>query len=623
MKKFFLIFIAVIGFAFNFVVFDPMLAHADTTSGLVIHYTFSGNENDESGNGIHGLVNGATRTVDRFGNANSAYRFDGDDFILSSLNVGIANAEPRTISAWFKLASNDVDVAGIAGWGNGYHPSYLVPMVANSPQFGWWAPDIKSGVTPSLHTWYHFVFTYDGSVGMLFVNGNRIDRQNLILTTNDSPLKIGYTVSDRYFDGDIDDVRVYNRALSETDVQNLYLTEATIPLPGNDTPIDNIIFQDDFNRPDNSIVGNGWNEDESQGFMEISNNQLKMMREGGNYVPNPVLSRYLSTNPTGISFKWTEGEKLANGRPFFQLRNGTSVAMQILVNPNSPPFFWDVSLCGITDIPIALGGTYQVDIKNIDYSSHTFDFWVNGQEKLTSCPFINNVDTVDNLLFEIMHHGDRDFFHLDDFVLYGSGGGDDPDPPVCSPNDFDGDGVIDGLDICPNTPLGSFVDNVGCLATGVYTQVEVDQIVDEAVSESEAAKDFIIAGLNISIAVKDQKISDLEDDVETLEETTSDQEDEINSLNTTIEDQVETIDNLNLTIGDRELQIETLTEKLETVNQSIDSGIKQVVSDFRKVFKDAGFDVSGDSNVKELENLLHAIINLNKGRKEGLYKDLK
>ncbi|CAB1063452.1 hypothetical protein D1BOALGB6SA_8235, partial [Olavius sp. associated proteobacterium Delta 1] len=52
-------------------------AFADLSQGLVAYYPFNGNADDESGNGNHGVVNGATVTEDRFGNLGSAYEFDG------------------------------------------------------------------------------------------------------------------------------------------------------------------------------------------------------------------------------------------------------------------------------------------------------------------------------------------------------------------------------------------------------------------------------------------------------------------------------------------------------------------------------------------------------------------
>lgn len=52
---------------------------------LVASYPFNGNANDASGNGNNATVNGATLTTDRFGNANSAYSFNGTDTALHHL----------------------------------------------------------------------------------------------------------------------------------------------------------------------------------------------------------------------------------------------------------------------------------------------------------------------------------------------------------------------------------------------------------------------------------------------------------------------------------------------------------------------------------------------------------
>lgn len=75
------------------------------TEGLVACYPFDGNANDASGNGNHGTVHGATLTEDRFGNADSAYTFNGiNNYIhLSSLDsIGFNNG---TVTLWFKLAT--------------------------------------------------------------------------------------------------------------------------------------------------------------------------------------------------------------------------------------------------------------------------------------------------------------------------------------------------------------------------------------------------------------------------------------------------------------------------------------------------------------------------------------
>ncbi|MCH8838790.1 MAG: fibronectin type III domain-containing protein, partial [Candidatus Marinimicrobia bacterium] len=74
---------------------------SETPVGLVAYYPFSGNANDESGNANHGTVFGATLAADRFGNANSAYSFDGtDDYVVVPSAGPLDFSEQMTISFW-------------------------------------------------------------------------------------------------------------------------------------------------------------------------------------------------------------------------------------------------------------------------------------------------------------------------------------------------------------------------------------------------------------------------------------------------------------------------------------------------------------------------------------------
>ncbi|MCP4540376.1 MAG: hypothetical protein GY832_24830 [Chloroflexi bacterium] len=77
-----------------------MTPHA--SKDLVAYYPFNGNANDESGNGHHGAAYGATLTLDRFENPDSAYLFDGiDDYIALPDNLNIVDTD-FSISAWIK-----------------------------------------------------------------------------------------------------------------------------------------------------------------------------------------------------------------------------------------------------------------------------------------------------------------------------------------------------------------------------------------------------------------------------------------------------------------------------------------------------------------------------------------
>lgn len=95
------------GFAiisFSFLLSQQALA--DLSDGLVAYFPFNGNANDTSGNGHDGTVFGATLTEDRFGNPDSAYNFDGDDYIDIPFSPQI---EPDifSLSLWFNTTNTD------------------------------------------------------------------------------------------------------------------------------------------------------------------------------------------------------------------------------------------------------------------------------------------------------------------------------------------------------------------------------------------------------------------------------------------------------------------------------------------------------------------------------------
>jgi hypothetical protein len=79
-------------------------------NGLVGWWPFNGNANDESGNGNHGTVNGATLTTDRFGNVNKAYSFNGINNNIVVANSSTLNPSEISISVWYKANGNNMCV---------------------------------------------------------------------------------------------------------------------------------------------------------------------------------------------------------------------------------------------------------------------------------------------------------------------------------------------------------------------------------------------------------------------------------------------------------------------------------------------------------------------------------
>ena len=203
-------------------------AATDITTGLVARYPFNGNANDVSGNGHDGTVNGATLSTDRFGNANGAYSFDGASNTISLANTSQYNlAEPFTVSAWAKYG------AGGEGILVGKHVcatpgGFALALDAASNPFFMFSSFIVSPTAYNDNNWHNFTGIYDGSTATLYVDGNPVAYLSspTAINTNTNVI-IGNVSGDpnrgcAYFNGSIDDVRLYNRALSTTEVQALY-----------------------------------------------------------------------------------------------------------------------------------------------------------------------------------------------------------------------------------------------------------------------------------------------------------------------------------------------------------------------------------------------------------------
>jgi hypothetical protein len=213
-----------------------------STQGLVAYFPFNGNSNDEAGTN-NGSVNGATLTSDRFGNSNKAYSFDGNDFITSASQTNITGNNPRTFSIWFNVTNAAIPMqtlikAGTNGDGNDFT---LLTEVNPSNQLRLYIRryyhDVSSSyISGSINSWYHALVVYDGTSThsmKFYINGQLISTStaysNLPFNTAATNFTIGnYTDQsslNAFFNGKLDDIRIYNRALSEVEVTALYNSE--------------------------------------------------------------------------------------------------------------------------------------------------------------------------------------------------------------------------------------------------------------------------------------------------------------------------------------------------------------------------------------------------------------
>ena len=224
----------------------------DLWNGIVAYYPFNGNAKDESGvNNNHGTVSGgATLATDKFGTTNKAYSFDGtvNGYITSSTGstLSVANV---TLSAWMSIAGQGTSfprlvAVGPTGVTTQRYGLALSPLA--TPRSFYFIPHSPStvGSVASIgklnndSVWHHLIAVFDGTNVKLYLDGGIDINQSTtgsLAAISVGILQIGRSddaIND-FFNGKLDDIRIYNRALNATEVLSLYQNSNTAPTAGN------------------------------------------------------------------------------------------------------------------------------------------------------------------------------------------------------------------------------------------------------------------------------------------------------------------------------------------------------------------------------------------------------
>ena len=288
---------------------------SELSDGLVAHYEFEDNANDSSGNDNHGEVVGASLTTDRFGIADSAYYFDGNNDRIEVAHSDSLNISKHiTLSAWVYTENGGPNNPRIIskdylGSHSGYE-LYTDEVGSNSYR--------KVGTSTAgdvglqdvglvyFDRWHFVATTYDGERMVIFVDGVEVGSVEITseISTNSYSLWIGdrrhNSLDD--FQGKIDDVRIYNRALSAAEIQALYEL-------GESEDHGILIFQEDYSSystgslpEDYVIVYNG--QGNSQQYID-SDGDEKWLRTAGAYNWDLAMRKDFEEHLTGnITVEW-------------------------------------------------------------------------------------------------------------------------------------------------------------------------------------------------------------------------------------------------------------------------------------------------------------------------------
>ena len=207
------------------------------SNGLVGWWPFNGNANDESGSGNNGTVNGATLTTDRFNLSNKAYYFGGQSKFIDLGSAGLSsNPSVCSYSVWFKLNTlytglyNETSII-LSKRHQDNGPSWttiqidsncMVNFVVDGPAFN---QDVLGSSSICNDQWQHLVCIKNQNVYSVYLNSILVNSQTIIYNHNGSNLNmhVGHQGAwDTWFIGSIDDIGIWNRALTQQEITDLY-----------------------------------------------------------------------------------------------------------------------------------------------------------------------------------------------------------------------------------------------------------------------------------------------------------------------------------------------------------------------------------------------------------------
>lgn len=194
--------------------------------GLVAYYTFDGNADDSSDSGNNGTIDGTTLTTGYDGKVNGAYSFDGiDNMITLDSPIAIVGTE-WTYTFWASFNNAGYNPIGSTSvTSSSYIMTYYNGLVYLRPSTNV-LQYIRTTQTLTLGVYYFFAVRRNGdgnNFNIIINNINKALIYNTTITNNDyQPQVLGAGRTDGYLNGNLDEFRAYNRALTDEEITKIY-----------------------------------------------------------------------------------------------------------------------------------------------------------------------------------------------------------------------------------------------------------------------------------------------------------------------------------------------------------------------------------------------------------------
>lgn len=213
-------------------------------NGLIGWWGFSGNANDESGNGNHGIFkNGANLTKDRFNNVDKAVSLEGDSsYILTSLDT--FNIKGYTINSWFRtvnIMSGNIGLVVSRNKANSANGLFFVNNFVYQQSVSGCMGDYGLNEKAQVYNdgiWHMYTLSYDGQKIRGYIDGILFREQNAnIQICINNPFEFGRDrLFKKYFIGDLDDIGIWDRALAQSEVSQLFSLPSSVQLNDHTNP---------------------------------------------------------------------------------------------------------------------------------------------------------------------------------------------------------------------------------------------------------------------------------------------------------------------------------------------------------------------------------------------------
>ncbi|MEQ5789840.1 LamG domain-containing protein [Muricauda sp. NFXS6] len=206
----------------------------------LIYYSFSGGDSTGQGSFANLKNQGTKNSIDRFGNPNSARYFDGKSASMHATIKGMPSIDSRlTISWWYKIKDEPffkdfmdagtmialVDTTKAIGLQFGYRaPGYKTKGL---DVWNWGGGTILECQKPQINQWHHCVYVYDGNEHRFFLDGQSVSNSEIKPQTGSPKLLMlgNYPGGTQFFKGSLDEIRIYDQALTINQILELFEKE--------------------------------------------------------------------------------------------------------------------------------------------------------------------------------------------------------------------------------------------------------------------------------------------------------------------------------------------------------------------------------------------------------------